>query len=74
MNLLPKITGVGGVAESPVRGNIDDALILDQERKEKRAFSVTFSPDVRGIKIDTSHPLESTVESIGGRVTISIKW
>ena len=41
---------------------------------ERRGFSIALTPAVRGLKINSAHPLESTVEEIGGTVTVSISW
>lgn len=41
---------------------------------ERRGFSISLTPAVRGLKINSAHPLESTVEEVGGLVTVSISW
>lgn len=60
-------------ATAPVSANVADAAVFGAA--EKRAtFAVNLTPSVRGLVINTSHPLESTVEEVGGRITISLKW
>lgn len=42
--------------------------------EKQSSFSLKLTPTIRGLSISTSNPLESTVEEIGGKITISLKW
>jgi hypothetical protein len=66
---------IKALANSPVKIPIPMTGSPFSPAPEKQAsFSLKLTPSVKGLSINTSHPLESTVEEVGGRVTISIKW
>jgi len=66
---------IKGLANSPVRIPIPMTGSPFSPAPEKQSsFSLKLTPSVRGLSISTSNPLESSVEEIGGRVTISLKW
>jgi len=37
-------------------------------------FSISLTPAVRGLKINSAHPLETTVEEFGGEIRLSFNW
>ena len=43
-------------------------------RKPESKFSVSITPSARGLRIDTEHPLETSVEEIGGKITLRFNW
>jgi len=45
-----------------------------QSRRVESKFSVSITPSARGLRIDTEHPLESTVQEIGGKITFTCNW
>jgi hypothetical protein len=44
------------------------------ESKAPAKFSISLTPSVRGLKINSAHPLETTVEEIGGEFRLIFNW
>lgn len=62
------------IANSQPRNAMPSPFDTAPHVQPSRQFSLSLTPTTRGVTINTSHPLESTVEEVGGRVTLSIKW
>lgn len=64
---------IKALAHSAPHADLPESPFSPATTKE-RSFSLSISPLARGLTINTEHPLQSTVEEVGGKITLSIKW